>query len=304
MCVIGAGPHGLAATLELQSVAPYAKVAAVDPSGEWLHTWHDQMARAEIPTLRSPVVHSPATNPWALGNHCDAHNLPSSGLPYEIPTVGAFKHFCDHLIDNSNLPTPISTKVERVEVTDRTARVVTSEGSIAATHVVVASNPQRRNIPSWVLPLLGQAPGRIDHAANIDLRSVPELAGEMVAIVGGGLSAAHLACGAAARGAHVTLLTRRPMQLRDFDTEPGWLGPKLLREWSEEPDSTARIRSALTARGGGSIPPWMANKLVALADDGQLTFQENTPVHSADFDPDGTLRLILDDGTAVLANRL
>ena len=302
--VIGSGPHGLATTLELQSMAPYTKVAVADPSGQWLHTWHEQMARAEISTLRSPIVHSPVADPWALGNHCDAHKLPRSGLPYEIPTVSAFKHFCDHLIDDAELPTPVAARVERVEVTHDTAHITTSTGTVTAAHVVVASNPQRRNIPTWVLPLLGRAPGRIDHAAKIDLRTIPDLSGEEVAVIGGGQSAAHLAAGAVARGAHVTFLTRRPIQLRDFDTNPGWLGPKLLRAWGEEKDPTRRVQSALTARGGGSMPSWMARKLVALADDGHLTFQEDVQIDSAEFDSSSRLCLMLNNGAAVLADRL
>ena len=304
VCVIGAGPHGLATALELQSIAPYATVTTIDPSGEWLRTWHDQMARAEIPTLRSPIVHSPATNPWALGNHCDAYKLPRSGLPYEIPTVPAFTHFCDHLIDDAELAPPVKDKVERIDIERDAVQVTTSSRSLTARHVVVASNPHRRQIPDWVFPLLGQRPGTIDHASNLDLRSMPQLAGETVAILGGGLSAAHLACGAVARGAHVQFLTRRSIQLRDFDTDPGWLGPKLLREWAEEPDPTTRIQSALRARDGGSMPAWMAKKVATLADDGHLTMHENMCVDSAQFDPTGRLHLTLDDQTTVVADRL
>lgn len=306
VCVIGAGPHGLAITLELAARAPFLDVVAVDPSGQWLTTWHDQMARAEIPTLRSPIVHSPSTDASALADHCHRHGLPSSGLPYDIPTVEAFAHFCDSLTDPSRLDPPIAANVRRVARSADLVAVETDNERILANHLIVASNPHRRNIPDWVLPLLGQQPGCIEHAENVDLGSLApqSLVDENVLIIGGGLSAGHLATGAITRGARVTMITRRPLTTRSFDTDPGWLGPKFLDGFDAEPDPAVRLRAALDARGGGTIPPWMGKHLTHLESDEPLTIYEGVDVVAASFIPNAQCRLALSNGETVDADRL
>ena len=58
-CIVGAGPHGLAAALHLKQVNPAADVTVIDRSNDWLNSWNQQFDRAEISALRSPIVHHP-----------------------------------------------------------------------------------------------------------------------------------------------------------------------------------------------------------------------------------------------------
>ena len=37
------------------------------------------------------------------------------------------------------------------------------------------------------------------------------------------------------------MILRRPLQIRNFDTDPGWLGPKYLNDYYAEPDAHRRI---------------------------------------------------------------
>ncbi|MEM9609104.1 MAG: FAD/NAD(P)-binding protein, partial [Actinomycetota bacterium] len=99
VCVLGAGPHGLATALHLMAADPGLgeRMAVIDPSGSWLATWREQFARLEIDNLRSPIVHHPAPEVSALARHVAARDLPRSGLPYELPTTAAFDDFCDQL---------------------------------------------------------------------------------------------------------------------------------------------------------------------------------------------------------------
>ena len=64
-CIIGAGPQGLAAALQLELVAPSMDVTVIDHSDQWLTAWKTQFARADITTLRSPIVHHPSPDPYA-----------------------------------------------------------------------------------------------------------------------------------------------------------------------------------------------------------------------------------------------
>lgn len=278
VCILGAGPHGLAVAVHLVQARPSIRLLVVDPSGRWLSTWHDQMARAEIPTLRSPIVHSPSPNPSALAQHLATHRLPSSGLPYDLPTIEAFASFCDHLIADSDLGPPLAVRPQRITREQNRVRIETDTGAITADHLVLATNPHRRQIPEWVRPNLDLDQGRCVHANDVDLREMPNLTDENVVVVGGGLSAAHLAHGAAKRGANVNLLARRAVETRNFDTDPGWLGPKYLRAFDAEDDPAQRLYLAQTARGGGTIPFWMRERLDTLAADDALTLFEATSV--------------------------
>ena len=60
VCIVGAGPHGLAAALLFERIDPSIRVVVLDQSNEWLSSWKKQFRQAEIATLRSPIVHHPS----------------------------------------------------------------------------------------------------------------------------------------------------------------------------------------------------------------------------------------------------
>lgn len=103
--IAGAGPHGLATTIHLLTAAPRLRnrLVVVDPTGEWMTTWTQQFARLDISHLRSPVVHHPAPRPGLLMDHTATHRLPTSGLPYGLPTTETFARFCRDLIERHDL---------------------------------------------------------------------------------------------------------------------------------------------------------------------------------------------------------
>ncbi|WP_395152811.1 NAD-binding protein [Ilumatobacter sp.] len=150
------------------------------------------------------------------------------------------------------------------------------------TRVVIASNPCRANIPNWAQHL----DDAIAVPANrVNLRRVGDLNDAHIVIVGAGLTAAHLACGAVQRGAHVTMVCRAALRERSFDTDPGWLGPKELQRYETIEDPAERLAAARAARGGGTVPPWMLVELRRLADASSLTIlndAEIVGVHRAD----------------------
>ena len=59
VCIIGAGPHGLAARLLFKRLAPSTSVTVIDRSCDWLAAWNRQFEHAQIDVLRSPIVHHP-----------------------------------------------------------------------------------------------------------------------------------------------------------------------------------------------------------------------------------------------------
>lgn len=305
VCILGAGPQALAAAVHLLAARPGLsnELTVVDPTGQWMHNWHEQFARLEIGNLRSPTVHHPGICAGELAAHTTHHGLGRSGLRYDLPTTTAFAAYCNDLITSKQLDQPLAATAGRVALAGEHLVVETDIGTIRCRHLILATNPHRREIPNWVGRLLGRLPGVIDHAADIDLRTVNSLAGATVVIVGAGLTAAHLAVGAAKRGACVELVSRRPVEARSFDTEPGWLGPRYLDDYRAEPDPEERHRQTLAARGGGTMPDWMHERLVALAGTGVLRFHEGRRVVAAGA-IDGRAALDLDDGTTLNADRL
>ena len=68
LAVIGAGPHALTLVTHLlqKRQTMQGKFLVFDPSGRWMSRPYQQFAALEIPHLRSPAVHHPDPNHFAL----------------------------------------------------------------------------------------------------------------------------------------------------------------------------------------------------------------------------------------------
>ena len=274
VCVVGAGPHGLAVVTHLVAAQPSLRdrIAVLDPSGSWLTTWRSQFERLEIGVLRSPVVHHTEVDPGALAQYTVDERLPRSHLPYDPPLTEVFDRFSKKAISDRGLDDlPSATRVRAIDAGDGTTtptRLVTDQGDLFARYVVWAGNTCRPVVPD-AFPTAGPGPVAT-HSSRIDLRGVGSLDGEHVLVVGGGLTAGHLVLGACSRGATVTLVTRRPIVERNFDVEPGWLGPLQLDAYERDTDLRRRLDTARAARGGGSMPAWMCDRIRAKIDRGSV----------------------------------
>lgn len=287
--IIGGGPAALAVALRLaerdpQAVAP-DRLVVLDPAGRWLATWDAQMAAQRIGHLRSPAVHHPHPSPFALTHWLDQDRdlIRPDGI--HLPSVGAFAGFCRTLVQDLGLDRTVRPHRALglgaevgAGVGGRRAVVATGEGSLLADRVVVATNPRRPCTPSWV----GQGGAAV--AARVvrggDLGRRVDRSGQRIAVIGGGLSAAHLARGAVEDGAHVTLVARRPIVQRRMDTDPKWLGPTKMGPFM---DCDPATRRALVddARGGGSMPTWAAKALARLRSVGRLEVLEGVAILGA-----------------------
>lgn len=303
VCILGGGPHGLAAAVHLLEADPTCRIVTVDPAGAWLDGWCRQFACAEISTLRSPIVHHPAPWAMALRDHIALEELPTSGLPYDPPTTDGFEDFCRRLIDEMELENPLAGRAVGVSRNGEGITVELDIGTVTADHLVVATNPHSRNIPEWAWALLGTTPGAVAFGADVDLRCA-DVEGQQVAVIGGGMTAAHLAYGAASQGADVHLVSRRPLECRSFDTDPGWLGPKYLAAFEDEADPMTRLNQALTARGGGTIPDWMLARLNQMIGHDRLTIHDGAGVRAAQVLADGRCQLVLGDHTTLNPDRV
>lgn len=259
VAIVGAGPHGLTSAVHLviAGVDP-DEIAVIDPAGAWLAQWRKNFAHLGIANLRSPAVHHPHPEPFALREYAAATGRNGDlRYRYSQPTTGLFDDFCNEVLDHTNL----TAALQRGDVQNITSDgmvALTNGDTITADHVVWATNPSVCALPTeWRAMMTQPSNAQVRYWSNVDLAT----ASGTVAIIGGGLTAAHLVERALERDCHVEWLTRRPVVERAFDTDPGWLGPKNMAAFTAIDDPAERLDAVNIARGGGSVPEWMMRRL-------------------------------------------
>jgi cation diffusion facilitator CzcD-associated flavoprotein CzcO len=290
IAIVGAGPQALTLVTHLlqKKKSMHKRFVVLDPAGDWLRQWNHQFAAFEIPHLRSPAVHHPDPNPYALRSFAE-RRADELFPPYDLPGTQLFQEFCQEVIHRWELQDRvIPARVEQLEGFNSKGkqrfRLGLADGRcLTAKRVVLAIAGGTPNRPEWARTLPFTYPSdRLLHSHEIDLRGL-HLAGERVLIVGSGLTSGHLALGAIARGAQVIMMARRTFYEKIFDAEPGWLGPKYLKGFHAEPDWETRWHMIQSARNGGSLTPAIFTKLRRLEREGKLSFYEQCQVRSAQW---------------------
>ncbi|WP_416235740.1 FAD/NAD(P)-binding protein [Nostoc sp. UHCC 0252] len=290
LAIIGAGPHALTLTTHLlqkrQSIR--GKFSVFDPSGRWMSRWKQQFAALEIPHLRSPAVHHPDPNPFALRKF--AESRPDELFPpYDLPGTQLFEDFCQDVIrvwqlQEQVIPLAVKSIEPLTHHLRPRFRLCLQDGqAVIARRVVLATSSAQIQIPDWVNQIQTAYPqDRLCHSQTIDLQKL-QLMGKRVLIVGGGLTSGHLALGAISRGAKVHLMIRRQLAEKLFDAEPGWLGPKYLKGFLAQSDWGQRVMMIQQARNGGSMTPAIATQLRRQVRSGKIRIDENCQVVKAEW---------------------
>jgi cation diffusion facilitator CzcD-associated flavoprotein CzcO len=289
LAIIGAGPHALTLVTHLlqKKKSMRGRFLVFDPSGTWISRWNHQFAALEIPHLRSPAVHHPDPDPHALRTFAE-HRPNELFPPYDLPGTKLFQDFCQEVICRWQLQTCVyPAKVVQIQpLSDRRSRFqleLSNGQTIVTRRVVIANGGGRPHFPDWVDQISQNYPKhRLLHSHQVDLRGL-HLRGERVLIIGGGLTSGHLAVGAIQRGAEVMLMSRRSVYEKLFDADPGWLGPKYLKDFWVEPNWFFRWQMIQQARNGGSTTPAMLTQLRRLERDGKITFYEQCQVSQAQW---------------------
>jgi cation diffusion facilitator CzcD-associated flavoprotein CzcO len=289
--IIGSGPHALTlATHLIQKSKKFRdKFLVFDPSGTWLNGWAKQFSALQIPHLRSPVVHQPDPNPHALSTFAENRRAELFN-PYDLPGTQIFQDFCAELVQRWQLAAKVyAASVVHLEILERGYQLWLGNGkSITARRVVLAHRGGTPYWPNWAIAAQSdlvdssqhQLSQRLQHSSQIDLCQV-QAPGERILIIGGGLTSGHLAIGAMAAGAQVTMMHRREFYAKLFDADPGWLGPKYLKGFEANKDWTERAEIVKNARNGGSLTPAIMNQLRSAEKTGKLSFSENCEVRQA-----------------------
>ena len=151
-------------------------------------------------------------------------------------------------------------------------------------------------VPSELALSKRRFPDSILHSCEFNLHQAKtQFSLSKIAIVGGGLTAATLAKNLIDVGIQVILLARQPLKTQQFDFEPSWLGPKALREFSNEPDWEKRWEIIQRVRGKGNVTPEIVEALTKSEAKGGLSL--HTGVKILQIDGQRQLRITTTEST-------
>ena len=200
--------------------------------------------------------------------------------PYDRPGTKLFNDFCHEVIRRWKLADKVyPAKVIQIMPIKSASRfrfqlVLNTGETMIARKVVLATGSGKIQLPNWVEKIPSNYPSdRLCHSQQVNLNQI-NVSGEKILIIGGGLTSGHLAKGAINLGATATLMTRKQLQEKIFDADPGWLGPKYLKGFHAETDWSVRYQQIQQARNGGSMPPDMMLQLRKATHEGKMRINE------------------------------
>jgi cation diffusion facilitator CzcD-associated flavoprotein CzcO len=250
--IIGGGIHGLhcAHVLTTRRGVARERVRILDPHPAPLARWQCYTANTGMAFLRSPDVHHLDVHPMSLYHFARSAAGQSSMPflnPYQRPALALFQAHVDWLVQRHALTTMwLVGQAEGLRLCQGGLRVETTHGALAARRVLLAIGSNVPLWPGWARRLRA-AGAAIDHVFDPHFRRTALPPWGHAVILGGGITAVQttLAMAQAAPGT-VTLLSRHPLRVHQFDSDPCWIGPKCYNAFECNRDM-ARRRALLSA---------------------------------------------------------
>lgn len=303
--IIGGGIHGvhIAARLIGEAEVEPERLRIVDPGERLLTRWRACTSATGMTHLRSPSVHNLDLDPRSLQGFAGPRRRRKAGLfkpPYDRPSLALFDAHCDRVVQTFGLDDlHVRARATRCEVNCGGVGVQLSSGEelVADNLVLALGASEQPEWPSWA----PRGDARVQHVFDPEAEAWPA-SPQTVAVVGGGISAGQVAIRLVKEGHRVHLVSRHALRQHQFDSDPGWLGPKYMKGFSRERDLERRRNLITEARHRGSVPPDVERGLRrALAGEG-LQWHEGV-VEALDLRADG-VELQLNTGAALNADRV
>ncbi len=301
--IIGGGIHGTYLSYVLTHVAgvPMSRLRVLDPHAIPLALWEQFTTNVGMEFLRSPVVHNLDPDPQALVKFAyTVAGLPHARFtePYRRPALDLFRAHAQYLIEHQRLrELRVQGRARGLQRYADGFRVETADGDLTARRVLLALGVTEQPYwPAWAQTL--RATGApITHIFDTTCRRPEVPIGQQAVVLGGGISAVQTALALAHHApGQVTLVMRHPLRVHQFDSDPGWLGPKYLRGYQRESDYTQRRACIQSARHRGSVPPDVEQALGAAIGSGMLRLRM-AEVRSATLNAAGEITLCSADGS-------
>ncbi|BBM83122.1 NAD(P)-binding domain-containing protein [Candidatus Uabimicrobium amorphum] len=271
--VIGGGPQGvhLANHLRYNGVCS-SRLVILDPHSTPLARWNHHTTNTGMTHMRSPLVHSLGIKPFELESYVDEPQFKNDKLnlaegcdehdfipPYDRPSLRLFMHHAQFVVNKAGLMDSwYQGKAEVIESTNNGYQVKTEKGVVfEAKNVVLALGiGDQPNWPEWAKVLKQSSDSNgVHHIFDPDFRRDQIATSDNVTIVGGGISAVQLALTLLEINPNrqIIIVSHHRLRESDFDSDPGWLGPKYLEKFNAEQDYAQRRTMIQEARNVGSL---------------------------------------------------
>ena len=275
--IVGGGIHGVHIAVQLLGAAhiPASRLRILDDQ-PLLHRWRSRCDATGMEYLRSPVVHHLDIDPFSLRNFAkrsaNTKGIRRFRAPYDRPSLELFDRHSQSVLDSYALEElRIPARAERVRLQQNGVTIQTSTGEEVETQQVILAlgPPEQTEWPGWA-PVDNS---KIGHVFDVNSEAVHPRGDEEVLIVGGGITAAQLAVRYTRQGNRVRMLSSHSLRKRQFDSAPGWLGPKFLAGFNQVQSKTRRREIIQEARYRGSIPSDVFRKLHSRVRSGAIILQ-------------------------------
>jgi len=265
--IVGGGVHGSYASHRLTQPGCFERSRArvLDPDPEPLAFWNHCAENASVDYLRSPGVHHLDIDPQSLYSFASSRGgqgLADWAAPYYRPGFALFQRHTRSVIERARLrELRLVGRAQRLERRHRGWRVETERGALDARRVLVCIGlSEQRNWPEWARTARSGG-ARLDHVFELDQRPAPCTSGGTL-VVGSSCTAAHLVLALAREASGpVTWACGEPLRHAEYDSDPGWLGPKYLRGFGDIPSLEQRREWIRDARKPGTIPARLLHPL-------------------------------------------
>ncbi|MFO7832830.1 FAD/NAD(P)-binding protein [Halorubrum kocurii] len=310
--IVGGGIHGTCLANHLITEGEYTRdeIRILDPREELLASFAKKANQCGMETLRSTFVHHIDTESFSLESFAEGHHraneLVSTKNYPDRPTLGLFLDHARDVIERREL----SDCHHRSKVTDvtqsagtETYLVETDAGAIETHRVVLAVGlGATPTLPEWTRSFPDDAPLAHVWDEAFDPATPGAFEGRTF-VVGGGITAGHLACRLAEWTA-VTLLSRHELEIELTEADPHWINWRHIGKeiHTLPPGSEARLDRVRAARNDATIPPYVERRLAEARDGGALEHRQGE-ITSANATDEG-LSLRFDGGTKATAARV
>ena len=298
--IVGGGVHGtyLSHVLTGRIGWPRDRVRVLDPHATPLVRWDQMTANVGMDFMRSSLVHHLDLDPYALKRFAktpEGEPLARFAYPYQRPSYAFFQHHTRCVVRQYRLGAlRIQGRASGLRRAGGGWLVETQGGTLEARRVLLALGLSEQLCwPGWA-HALRYTGGPVHHLFDEGFRRDRLPAWRHAVVVGGGISSAQAALALAERQpGTVTLLARHEARVHQFDSDPGWMGPKNLAAFHRQPCPMQRRSTIDGARHRGSVPPDVWRWLCHAASAGRLAHQLGE-VTNARFGDDRAVQLRLD----------
>lgn len=300
--IVGGGMQGttLATYLLKRGHTCHERLKVIDPFPAPLEKWNRMTTAIHMPYLRSPAVHHIDVDPFSLLKFAQSPAgrwVADFTFPQQRPGLELFQEHCRHVLSETALSRCwVHGRVRQLNRLPDGWKVSLSTGdTIGARRVVLALGLSERPYwPEWSRIVRDQGCA-IFHVFTEPIPSWQALSSP-VTIIGGGITAAHLAIHLARHfPGQVHLFSRHPLRIHQFDSDPGWLGPKNMNRFRHISDANQRRAIIVKARHRGSMPSDIHAALMQQVSTNGLVIGENE-VESIRGD-ENEMSLVMADGS-------